>query len=140
MLYLFWKNDHPDLTYHGGQEDIVHLVFDMRKAILWAEATGRHWAFTDSNAGSSWFTDYHDLGQLENLRWDVIESNRWTGMTDGHETQAFKQAEFLVEGFFPWGQVERIGVIDARRAAVAGKILTGLPEAERIEVRREWYY
>lgn len=140
MLFIFWKNDHPDLTYHGGQEDIVHLVFDMGRVLQWAESEGMHWAFTDSNASSGWFTDYHDLADLDKLRWDVIASNQWAGVTDGHETQAFKQAEFLVERFVPFRLVEQIGVIDEAHALAVQKLLAGHSAMDLPQVRREWYY
>ena len=99
MLFLYWRGNHPELEYRGGQEPIVHLVADLRETIRWAQAEKLHWAFTDSNAGSEWFSDYDDTRDLEKLHWDVIGSNQWNGWTDGQKTQAFKQAEFLVERF-----------------------------------------
>jgi len=30
MLYILWKGNHPEVTYRGGQESIVHLVADVR--------------------------------------------------------------------------------------------------------------
>ena len=140
MLFLYSRGNHPELTYRGGQEPIVHLVADLRAAIRWAQEQGRHWAFTDSNAGSEWFEDYDDTRDLEKLHWDIIASNQWNGWTDGQKTQAFKQAEFLLEHFFPWSLVERIGVIDEVRAAQVRTALTGIVPSEIIEVHRDWYY
>lgn len=140
MLYLYWRNNNTELTYRGGQEPIVHLVADMEKTIRWAQQQGVHWAFTDSNAGSSWFEDYDNPLKLVDLHWDIIESRQWDGWTDGQKTQAFKQAEFLVERFFPWDLVEQIGVIDERRAEEVRKALTGMVPSEIIKVHRDWYY
>ena len=131
MLFIFWRNVHPDLTYHGGQENILHLEFDMNKVREWAESEKLHWAFTDSNASSGWFTDYHDLANLDKLRWDIIASGQWTGMTDGHATQAFKQAEFLVE---------TIGAIDEERVEAVRDILSSHSAEGLPLVRRGWYY
>ena len=134
MLYLFYKDNHPDLTYHGGQEPIVHLVFDLSAAIHWAQRENRHWAFTNINAGTYAFEDFNDTRDLERLDWDAISAQAWSG----RESQ--KQAEFLVERFFPWSLVERIGVIDEVRAAQVRTALTGIVPSEIIEVHRDWYY
>ncbi|MBP5510497.1 MAG: DUF4433 domain-containing protein [Kiritimatiellae bacterium] len=139
MLFLIFKRN-PDLAYRDGQEPIVHLVADMRAAIGWAQKQGCNWAFTNSNAGSEWFEDYNDMRSLEKLHWDIIESNQWNGWTDGQKTQAFKQAEFLVERFFPLSLVERIGVIDECRAEEVREMLTGIVPLEIIEIHRDWYY
>ena len=140
MLFLYWRGNHPELTYRGGQEPIVHLVADLRDTIRWAQSEKRHWAFTDSNAGSEWFTDYDDIRDLEKLHWDIIGSNQWNGWTDGQKTQAFKQAEFLVERSFPWHLVEKIGVFDGARATQVRAILAGLVPPETVEIHRDWYY
>lgn len=134
MLYIFWRDNHPDLTYHGGQDPIVHLVFDMFAAIHWAQKQNRHWAFTDINAGSRLFEDFDDTRDLERLDWNAIFASSWS------VCESQKQAEFLVERFFPWSLVERIGVIDERRADQVRKVLTGNASSARIEVRRDWYY
>lgn len=134
MLYLFFKDNHPDLTYHGGQEPIVHLVFDLSAAIHWAQMKDRHWAFTNINAGTYAFEDFNDLRDLGRLDWDAISAQSWSG----RESQ--KQAEFLVERFFPWHLIETIGVFDEQRAEQVRKALTGNTASDRIEVRRDWYY
>ena len=33
MLYILHMGNHPDLTYHGGQRPIVHLVADLRATV-----------------------------------------------------------------------------------------------------------
>ena len=53
MLYLLYKRNHPELSYRGGQDPIVHLKADMREAVDWAEAKGLSWAFTAENAASA---------------------------------------------------------------------------------------
>ena len=51
-----------------------------------------------------------------------------------------KQAEFLIEGAFPWKLVERIGVIDIARAQRVDEILAGAQHKPEIVVQRNWYY
>lgn len=55
MLYLLHMGNHPNLTYRGGQQPIIHLESDLGKAVEWAEASARRWAFTLSNAGAFYF-------------------------------------------------------------------------------------
>src|SRR3990172_6495525 len=52
MLFVIYRGNHPELTYRGGQEPIVHLEADLYKVIDWADARGIPWAFSLSNAGA----------------------------------------------------------------------------------------
>jgi hypothetical protein len=51
MLYMFHMRNHRDIEYRGGQEPILHLMADLRRAVEWAGQNGLRWAFTNSNAG-----------------------------------------------------------------------------------------
>lgn len=62
MLHLIWRANHPELTYRGGQEPIIHLEADLEAAVAWAGENHRRWAFTLSNAGSAYFEDRARLG------------------------------------------------------------------------------
>src|SRR5215208_5344141 len=46
MLYILHMGNHLELTYHGGQGPIVHLMADLRATVAWAESQGRRWAFS----------------------------------------------------------------------------------------------
>ena len=72
MLYLIYQGNHPDLTYRGGQEPIIHLEADLRGTVAWADAAQKRWAFTLSNAGSYYFEDRCDLGQLDEINWGAV--------------------------------------------------------------------
>ncbi len=135
MLYVIYRGNHPELAYRGGQDPIVHLEADLRQAVSWADANSRRWAFTSSNAASSYFTDYDDLAQLNNLDWDAIRANVWVG-----ERSYSKQAEFLMERSFPWELVSRIGV---RSTAIRDRVLQVLQAAAHrptVEIKPGWYY
>ncbi len=79
MLYLFFMDNHPDISYHGGQHPIVHLVADLQKVVLWALHNNMRWVFTDSNAGSYYFNDYNDLDQLNMIDWEAVMAIDWKG-------------------------------------------------------------
>lgn len=134
MLYVIFRADHPELGYRGGQGPIVHLEADLRQAVDWAEANDRRWAFTPSNAGASYFEDYDDLRQLRNLAWEAIQALDWRGRQEG------KQAEFLVEGSFPWEIVSGVGVHSPRIANRVLQAIQGSSHRPPVEIKPGWYY
>jgi hypothetical protein len=140
MLFLIHRDNHPELTYHGGQQPILHLEADLLRTVEWAEKRGKRWAFTLSNAGAYYFEDRCELGQLNEIDWDSVGERRWSGPGVSPAVKESKQAEFLIEDRFPWGLVERIGV---RSDAVVNRVdqaLTGIAHRPVIEVRTDWYY
>ena len=54
MLFVIHRANHPELTYRGGQEPIIHFEADLHTVIRWAEANGTRWAFSLSNAGANY--------------------------------------------------------------------------------------
>ena len=139
MLYLIHRQN-PELLYQGGQGSIIHLQCDLEAAVAWASANGRRWAFTLSNAGAYYFEDRCDLGQLDDINWDAVQSNRWSGQGISTDVKEGKQAEFLVEHSFPWELVERIG---AHSLAVARQAIAHTQNAAHrpiVEVKADWYY
>jgi len=134
MLYIFYRNDHPEMDYHGGQEPIIHLVADMHETMMWAGQNGLRCAFTTSNAGSSYFDDYTSEADLVKLNWNVICALDW------HENREAKQAEFLIEQRFPWHLVERIGVYSDEYFRQVSALLAGAKHQPIIEIKRNWYY
>ncbi len=140
MLFLIYRANHPELTYRGGQDRIIHLEADLTVSVAWAEKNGLKWAFTLSNAGAYYFDDYCDLGQLNNIDWDAVQANRWSGTGISRSVQEGKQAEFLIEQSFPWNLVSRIGV---RSQQVYDRVRTGLEASQhrpRVEIKSNWYY
>lgn len=72
MLYLIHRANHPDLTYRGGQEPIVHLESDLHEVVEWAESKDRQWAFSLSNAGSYYVEIRKGLDQLHQINWAAV--------------------------------------------------------------------
>lgn len=136
MLYLIAQGNHPELTYHGGQEPVIHLEADLHAAVTWANGNNRCWAFTLSNAGSEYFEDRSDLKQLHQINWDAVYSRDWREPS----VKEGKQAEFLMEQSFPWQLIERVGVFSQM---IYREIVNALPldgHRPNVELRREWYY
>ena len=135
MLFVIYKGNHTELEYRGGQGSIVHLEADLRQVVAWADANGKRWVFTSTNAGAGYFEDYSDLHQLNKLDWDAIQANDWAGAR-----KEGKQAEFLMEDSFPWDMVSRIGV---HSAGIRGKVLGETQMAKYqppVEIKPDWYY
>ena len=134
MLYVIYRANHPSLEYRGGQGPIVHLEADLHETVAWAHGNGLRWAFTLSNAGSSYFQDYCDLAQLEEIDWNAVIATQWTDCSEE------KQAEFLLERSFPWTLVRRIGVHSDRFGQQVRGAMRDARHQPPVVRRRDWYY
>ena len=133
MLYMMHVRN-ADLAYKGGQEPIVHLVADLAATVAWADANQHRWAFTLSNAGSYYFEDRTDLGDLNDINWDAVSAKYWSSFRDA------KQAEFLIERFFPWHLIEEIAVCNEATGKHATQAIAGARHRPYVQIRRTWYY
>lgn len=124
----------------GGQRPIVHLVSDMHATTEWADRNGLRWAFTLSNAGSSYFEDRADYASLEEIDWQAVKADKWSGANVGYQVKEGKQAEFLVEKQFPWNLVQKIGVCTQGMGEEVMRLLSGQKHRPAVEVVPEWYY
>lgn len=134
MLYLIYQANHPELVYRGGQGPIVHLEADLRQTVAWAGARGQRWAFTLTNAGSSYFEDRCDLAHLGEVDWDAVQARDWQKHKEG------KQAEFLIESQFPWGLISRIGVMSHHVHDQVTTALRATAQKPLVVAKPEWYY
>lgn len=134
MLYVISRQNHEELDYKGGQESIVHLVADLHRAVQWASVNNLRWAFTSTNAGSLFFDDYSSLNDLDKVDWEAVERTQWI------DCRERKQAEYLVENYFPWELFYEIGVYSDTQANCVGNMLSASPHRPQIMVHQDWYY
>lgn len=134
MLYMFYMNNHPEITYRGGQTPIVHLQIDLYKTVQWANQNNKRWVFTDSNAGSFYFNDYANLEQLGKINWNAVQTGDW------RDCREQKQAEFLIEEQLPWKLVEEIGVYSKAQLQQVNSILQAATHRPLVNIKRDWYY
>ena len=134
MLYVIRMGNHPELQYRGGQRPILHLEADLGQTVDWADANGKRWAFTTSNAGSNYFEDFDDRNSLAKIDWNAVNTKDWRLCKDE------KQAEFLVEESFPWHLVTKVGVISIMIRDKVGGILQSSSHRPPVQVTRGWYY
>lgn len=136
MLFLIHRANHPELTYRGGQEPILHLEADLDTTVSWAEGEGRRWAFSLSNAGAVYAEFRNRKDQLGEVDWAAVAA---TDFRDARVKEG-KQAEFLVHEFFPWHLVERIGVQSASIQNRVVQTVTGAANRPVVEVVPAWYF
>lgn len=121
----------PDLfgrTIEGAQ----YLNF----SITWADSAGVAWAFSLSNAGAAYAEFRRRLEDLVDIDWKAVEA---TDFRDA-DIKEGKQAEFLVDGFFPWDLVELVGV---GSQTILNRVRSVVPASSlrpSVTVRRDWYY
>lgn len=137
MLYVIHQNlDRvSDLSFQGGQDNIIHLESSFQTAIDFANANNLKWVFTDSNAGSNYFQDSNDLNLLTHfLDFKAINARQWNACKEK------KQAEFLIENLFPFELIERIGVKSIKVQQSVADLLKDTDFSPSIEVKTDWYY
>jgi hypothetical protein len=140
MLFLLHKGNHPEVTYKGGQEPIVHLVAEVPSAVNWAESNDLRWAFTLSNAGSGYFEDRSDLSGLGEIDWEAVKAVQWSGNGVSRQVKEGKQAEFLIERCFPWGLVQGVGVRNEAVGREVTRMMTGREHRPTVKALPTWYY
>ena len=138
MLYILHRANHPDVTYQGGQEPMVHLEADLHCVVSRAEKFGRRWAFSTSNAGAkSELVAFHNsLDQLGEIRWNAVNATDFRAPDITHG----KQAEFLVFESFPWTRVDKIGVKDDAWRRKVETILANADHQPKVQVEPSWYF
>ncbi len=136
MLYVIYCANHPELSYRGGQGPILHLEADLRAIAAWANEQNRHWAFSLSNAGAVYAEFRSGLASLSELDWTAIAARDFRSP----QVKEAKQAEFLVEEFFPWELIERVGVLSVDFKSRVEGVLHEAPHRPGVEIRPDWYY
>jgi hypothetical protein len=133
MLYAISRG-HED--YRSGQEPVIHLEVDLNAAVSWAESQCLRWAFTTSNAGTSFYEDYSDLKDLNKISWSSVNARYWAEQA----IKSAKQAEFLFESRLPWHLTERIGVQSDGVYREVVNSISGQAHRPVVQVLRDWYY
>lgn len=136
MLYVIHCANHPELAYRGGQQPIIHLEADLHRAVGWADAERRPWAFSLSNAGAAYAQFRASIADLVEINWQAVAARDFRPA----DVKEGKQAEFLVHDNFPWDLVDRIGVYSRTVAQQVTDAMRGAAHRPVVEIRRDWYY
>src|SRR5271168_391280 len=130
----------PELLFKESQTHIVHLEGNFEGTIAWADTNKCPWAFTFSNAGSSYFDDCCDVDRIPEINWSAVAARRWSGPGISRDLMEGKQAEFLIHQSFPWRLVDRIGVHSRAVAQQVAEAMQGANHRPVVEIKRDWYY
>lgn len=136
MLYLIFRANHPELSYTGGQDLIVHLQYNLNTVVEWAGANNCRWAFSTSNAGAYYTSFFKNLNQLDQVDWEAVSSHDFqpSSVKEG------KQAEFLLFDQCPWTLVDEIGVIDDTTVRAVNAVIGQHRHQPVVRIQRGWYY
>ena len=134
MLFVLHLANHPELSYRGGQDPIIHLEADLQQTVEWAELKNLRWAFTLSNAGAYYFEDRCNLADLQEIDWDAVKASDWKSCKES------KQAELLIEKQFPWTLVSRIGIRTQLVKDKVDDILKNALHKPPTKIIHNWYY
>ena len=136
MLYVIHCANHPELSYRGGQEPIVHLEMNLHAVVDWADAEDGRWAFSLSNAGAVYAEFRASLPELDQINWTVVAARDWRDP----DIKENKQAEFLVHEAVPWYLVSRIGVRNLEIKNRAEAIIADAAHQPIVLIKSDWYY
>ena len=136
MLYILYRSNHRDVDYRDGQGPIIHLQADLNATIRWATSKNIKWAFTPTNAGAAYTDFYNTPNELDQIDWDAVRNRdfRSPSVKEG------KQAEFLVQNWFPWELVESVGVFDQNRLDLVTRTLVTSEHQPTVQVENGWYF
>ena len=136
MLYILHMGNHPDVSYKGGQQPIVHLQADFHTVINWANSNTVRWAFSNGNAGARLTTFYNHPSKLSEIDWAAVAS---TDFRDAKVKEG-KQAEFLMFDVFPWKLIEKIGTINSTMALKVQTALANVGHHPVVAIEPSWYF
>ena len=141
MLYVIKCQNNPDLKYSNGQNDIIHLVFDLKKVLDWANDNHLKTCYTTSNAGSKYFEDYSDFSEIkERVDWQSVNAIHWSGIGIDKSVKENKQAEFLIESKISINLLELIGVYNLQNYKKVNTILKERGFSLNVMQKPNWYY
>ena len=136
MLYVISKAEHQELSYKGGQEPIIHLVFNPSPVAQWAVTEKLSYFVTDVTAATAHFDAFPTLDAINNLNWGAIKAEQW------QDIKSEKAAEFLVEQKVPIALLRAIGTYNETYAEQVREILQQIGGVQNVVVKsmRKWYY
>lgn len=135
MLYVLYQRNHPDLSYHGGQAPILHLVFNPIEVADWAESERLKFFITSETAACKHFNVSQNLDFINELNWEAIQAKQWDDVCSE------KAAEFLVESRVSIACLTGIATYNEEYAEKV-KVILKAASREDIPVKTvpDWYY
>jgi hypothetical protein len=93
----------------GRSRDTTNLIYVVSSVERVREA-GLAFVFTDGHPIMALSTFYNEVADLDKVDWKVMRMRYWKDTDDDNDRERRRQAEFLVQGTFPWEIVEFLAV------------------------------
>lgn len=124
--------------YTEGQAPLVYLTTTIARV----QAAGCGFVFSDGHGLATFTSWYDDLGQLDEVDWNLVGARYWADKPDDNDRQRRKQAEFLVWRSLDWSLIEGIGVLNVPVKVQVEALLDQYPDRLRpnVQTRQQWYY
>ncbi len=135
MLYVIHNKRVSD--YQQGQGNIIHLVSN---ADLILSSSNLKWCFTDRHAELAhalYFTQKKDLNEID---WELMNSNYWGNTIDYPDKKEKRQAEFLVYNAISWDYIIEIGVYNDVIKKKVESIIKNTNHQPNVSQNQDWYY
>lgn len=136
MLYLIYRNNTENYNYHGGQENIIHIVLSTDIVV----ENNLEFQFTDGHTRVEITEFYTNICDLSKLDWGVIDGNYWFDNKQYPDRKRRKQAEFLVYNTSPILAIIGIGVYNNAMLNKAIDIIQKAKFNIDVKIRPGWYY
>lgn len=135
MLYSLYRGNVAG--YSGGQTPLAYLVSSVQRVAR----SGHPFVFTDGHPIMVLSRFYEEVGALNRVAWDVMESVYWKDTPEFPNRKQLRQAEFLTYRTFPWDLTEYVAV---RSAAVETQVEQLLADHGRslkpVHLEPRWYF
>jgi hypothetical protein len=122
--------------YDEGQGPVLHLV----STIEAVQAANLPFVFTDGHAEVDFSRYFTDLADLDQIDWDVMVSRYWNDTLEDGDRKRRRQAEFLVDNFFPFSLFHSIGVLNRTMAIQVSSLIQPLAQKPDVQIQPTWYY
>lgn len=122
--------------YTGTQNDIIYLV--TRTDII--ENAGNDYVFTNGHAIILWTEFYNKLSDLDQIDWEVMESNYWNDTDEHPDRKRKRQSEFLVHQFVDFSLLLGIGVRSEQMKNTVNQMLKEYHKETEVLIRPSFYY
>lgn len=134
MLYVITMANHPEVI-KTPVEEIVYIVGTVERL----EKLKIKYVSTDRHAKLDYARFYNKYEELDNLQWDIINSDRW-GSQYGTERKEIKQAECLIYKRMPVEGIIGIGCKNEMMYNVINDIILQNNRDIVVKTKPEWYF
>lgn len=117
---------------------LIYVVSSVRSI----EEAGLGFAFTDGHPIMAFTKSYDDVGQIDQVDWEVMQMQYWRDTDEDPDRSRRRMAEFLVYGSLPWSVVEFLAVKNSDMRTRLSKYLNDerTHKTKPIRVEPNWYF